>query len=158
MDLSLSERVEDLLRPYALWKCAQCGQCSSVCPSCQNGGIKIGEIMSRLSSGSLSLDDETLWQCAMCLSCTERCPYGMSPAEALTVLRNLAAQEGHLPASYREEAQRYLSTGRSFPKTGLTRKIRREMELPELEEDEKAVWEIKSLARGTRLGRIPIEE
>lgn len=146
-----------MLRPYPIWKCAQCGQCSSICPSNRSGGIKIGEIMCRVSAGTISLDDESIWHCAMCLSCTERCPYGMSPAEVLTALRNLAAQEGYVPASYKAEAKLYLTTGRSFPVTGLTKKIRKEMELPELVPDSEAVRQVNALAKRTRLGRIELD-
>lgn len=142
----------------SLWKCQQCGSCSAVCPSALHGGIRVGEIMARAAIGAVDVrSDLSLWLCAVCQGCSERCPSDVGPAEIINALRNLAADHGNLPTYLKEEAKRYLQTGACFPRTGLTKKMRKELGLKDLETDVRSLAEIKELASRTRMGRLPLE-
>lgn len=158
MDPSLPGALQKILPEMDLWKCHQCGQCSGVCPSFQHGGIRTREIIERASVGALELSkDSSIWLCMMCQGCTERCQLGVDPATVITLIRNLAAEAGNRPDHFAEEAKLFIDTGLSFPKTGLTKKLRKEMGLNELEVDRSSLEDLKVIVEKTRLGRVKLE-
>ncbi|QLH75113.1 MAG: 4Fe-4S dicluster domain-containing protein [Methanomassiliicoccales archaeon] len=137
--------------------CHQCSQCSGVCPSQRQGGINPREIMMRYTSGLADPADNVLWLCTMCHSCVERCQLDVRPAELITRLREEGAIIGSIPRSFQEEARLFMRTGLSFPSTGLTKKIRREMGLDELLPDARAMKDINVIVASTRLGRVKLD-
>jgi heterodisulfide reductase subunit C len=158
MDPSLPDALRKILPEMQLWKCHQCGQCSSVCPSYQHGGIRIGEIIERASVGALEVSrDPSIWLCMLCQGCTERCQLGANPATVITLIRNIAAASGNLPKHLAEEAKLFLETGLSFPQTGLTKKLRKEMGLKEVEVEDSSLRDLKLIVSRTRLGRLKLE-
>ncbi|MGD0056274.1 MAG: 4Fe-4S dicluster domain-containing protein [Methanomassiliicoccales archaeon] len=158
MDPSFPDALRNILPEVELWKCHQCGQCSGVCPSFQHGGIRVGEIIERASIGALELSkDSSVWLCMMCQGCTERCQLGVEPATVITLIRNLAAEAGNRPDRFAEEAKLFIDTGLSFPKTGLTKKLRKEMGLDDFEVDRSSLEDLKVIVEKTRLGRVKLE-
>jgi heterodisulfide reductase subunit C len=154
LQASLREGFDDL----RLWRCQQCGQCSAVCPSYKNGGINPREVMERALTASIDLErDRSIWQCTMCNACSERCQLDVDPARVITALRNLAAEKGNVPAHFLSEARLFVSSGMAFPVTGLTKKLRVELKLEELEVGEDTIDEIRIIASKTRMGRVDIE-
>jgi heterodisulfide reductase subunit C len=135
-------------------RCQQCGCCAAVCPSYRHGGIRPAEVMARAMVCSLDPQTEVLWKCARCMSCSERCPSGAEPGEVIARLRERVAEQGGAPAYLMDEAKRFVQTGTCFPRTGMTKKMRRDLDLPEGEVTERAVREIKEIARRTKLGRL----
>lgn len=152
-------RAQELRRRHrSVGECQQCGACLAVCPSGRHGGIDCADLMHRASLGTVDPAEEgSVWRCAACMSCSERCPSAAAPAEVIALLREEAARAGNLPEHFREEARRYLETGACFPRTGLTRKMRRELGLEEAEASEEAVREAREIARRTGLGRLALE-
>jgi hypothetical protein len=75
----------------------------------------------------------------------------------ITLIRNLAAEVGNRPDHFAEEARLFVDTGLSFPKTGLTKKLRKEMGLDELEVDPSSLEDLKVIVGITRLGRVKLE-
>ena len=108
--------------------------------------------------GTLSLEKErSIWQCVMCNSCSERCQLGVDPAHVITILRAAAAAKGNRPAHFTEEAKLFMSTGMSFPRTGMTKKMRGEFGLSEVNVTAATMEELAKLIQRTNLGRIKIE-
>ncbi|MBC7108693.1 MAG: 4Fe-4S dicluster domain-containing protein [Methanomassiliicoccales archaeon] len=139
----------------SLWECHQCGQCSAVCPSQLHGGIRTREIIERAMLGAINVEkEETIWFCMMCQSCTERCQLNVNPSFIITLVRNLASERGNIPKQYVDEAKLFMKTGLSFPKTGLTKKMRSEMKLDDFDIDQKTMTEITFIVNRTRLGRL----
>lgn len=93
----------------------------------------------------------------MCQGCTERCQLGVEPAMVITLVRNMAAESGNLPDHFAEEARLFIDTGLSFPKTGLTKKIRKEMGLDDIEVKSSTLEDLRTIIERTRLGRIKLE-
>ncbi len=152
------ELRSDAITDLELWRCDQCGQCTSVCPSRKNGGIRTRDVMERAANGTFDASlDEQIWRCLMCNSCSERCELDADPAEVITLLRNIAAERGNVPEHFKEEARLFLATGLSFPSTGMTKKIRREMGLPDLVVKEETIADVRRIVAGTRLGRVKLE-
>lgn len=152
-DLGMARWLENVV-PLAML-CQQCGGCAAVCPSQKHGGIRPAELMARAATGSCDpLHESSLWLCARCMSCSERCPSSADPGEVIAHLRERAVVGGAVPAFLREEAQRFLTTGQSFPRTGMTKKIRKELALPDGEISEEAVAEAREICHQTGLGRI----
>lgn len=135
--------------------CQQCGECASICPSQRHGGIRPAEVMARVSLGALQPeDDASLWLCARCMSCTERCPSDADPGEVIALLRERSAERGSVPLYLVDEANRFAATGLCFPRTGMTRKLRKELGLPDGEVTERALKESSEIVRRTALGRF----
>jgi len=158
MDTTLRELLDSIDPTGELWKCHQCGQCSFICPSYRNGGIRTREVMELTLIGAIDpADDDSIWQCTMCNSCTERCQMGVDPATVINALRNLAASKGNVPDHFLQEAKLFKTTGLSFPITGLTKKMRKEMELEDLEITDSAKDDLEKLIGATRLGDLDLE-
>lgn len=153
------EKLLDSLDPEVdLWKCHQCGQCSAICPSYRHGGIKTREIMELVLVGGIDpKENDSIWLCAMCNGCSERCQLGVDPTGVIVALRNLAAESGNIPEHFKQEARLLNETGISFPITGLTKKLRKELGLDPLEVSEAARTELKCIVEKTGLGGIDLE-
>lgn len=138
--------------------CQQCGECASVCPSQRHGGIRPADLMARAALGAVDpMEDRTLWQCARCMACSERCPSDADPGEVIARLRELAVQRGNRPQYFVEEAKRFLATGICFPRTGMTKKMRKELALPDGEVTTAALKDVAEICRRTGLGRLRLE-
>ncbi|MHA2231026.1 MAG: 4Fe-4S dicluster domain-containing protein [Candidatus Hodarchaeales archaeon] len=71
--------------------CIQCGACSAICPSNQEGLNPFRAI--RLASlGFIDelADDIAIWACCKCFLCSDVCPQNIQPAELINFLRGLA--------------------------------------------------------------------
>ena len=154
----LRELLDSIDPAMELWKCHQCGQCTSICPSCRNGGIRTSEVMERALIGAIDpAIEDSIWQCTMCNSCTERCQLGVDPAGIINSLRNIAAESGNVPEHFVREARLFKTTGLSFPITGLTKRMREEMGLENIEVSDSAKDDLRKLISATRLGVLDLE-
>ncbi len=116
------------------------------------------EVMERAAEEALLLqDEESIWLCVMCNSCSERCQLGVDPAFVITLLRQAAAQVGNRPQHFADEAKLFHASGLSFPSTGMTRKLRKELGLPELNVSQKAIADVRWIIQRTSMGRVNIE-
>jgi heterodisulfide reductase subunit C len=141
-----------------VWKCQQCGLCSGICPSEKAGGIRPIEVLTRACLGTLDLkEDRTLWLCAMCNSCSERCQMGVGPSETMALLRGEAASRGNVPKHFSEEAKLFIRTGLSFPNTGMTKKLRKDLGLEDLAISPQTMEQLTALIKRTRLGGLKLE-
>jgi heterodisulfide reductase subunit C len=114
--------------------------------------------MERAAEEALLLqDEESIWLCVMCNSCSERCQLGVDPALVITLLRQAAAQVGNRPQRFADEVKLFHASGLSFPNTGMTRKLREELGLPELCVSQMAIDDVRSIIKRTSMGRVKIE-
>lgn len=137
--------------------CHQCSQCSGVCPSRHNGGINPREIMMRHASGMDDPGDPVLWLCTMCHSCEERCQLEAAPAALIRKLRERSTDQGLCPKAFSEEAKLFMRTGLSFPNSGLTKKMRKELGLPDLIVDQRSLDDLSVVVKRSRLGGLRFE-
>jgi hypothetical protein len=62
-----------------------------------------------------------------------------------------------VPQHFKDEAKLFISSGMSFPRTGLTKKMRREFGLEELEVSDQTMLELTKILERTTLGRVKLE-
>ena len=100
-----------------LLRCFQCGTCTSDCPVARfSDSYRPRQIirMAQLGLKDRVLNSSTLWLCAACFTCTDRCPQDVEVASVIRVLRNLAAEEGCVPAVFKDQATCILNSGYAY--------------------------------------------
>lgn len=133
--------------------CFACGTCTAACP--------VREIeetysprktihMILLGMREQVLDSDFIWYCATCYSCEERCPQGVSFAEIITAVKNIAAREGKLHPAYYTQLDLLKQFGRLYELEEFDNKKRMKMGLDELKTSQDEV--------GAILEKVKIEE
>jgi heterodisulfide reductase subunit C len=118
-----------------LMRCFQCGTCTSDCPIARFSDTYRPRQIIRMAQLGLKdrvLNSDTLWLCAACFTCTDRCPQDVEVASVIRVLRNLAAEEGHIPQVFKEECASILESGYAYRIPELRVKKRESTGLPPL--------------------------
>ncbi len=76
--------------------CYQCGKCTAGCPVTFKMDYSPNQIMRMIQLGMRSkvLESKTPWLCASCYTCASRCPCGVSLANIMDSLKQMAQKEG----------------------------------------------------------------
>jgi hypothetical protein len=82
---------------------------------------------------------------------------GVEPSEILMFLRGEAAVRGNIPRHFSEEAKLFIDSGLSFPNSGMTRKLRKELGLDVLTVSPETLEQLAVLLKRTRLGGLKLE-
>ncbi len=128
--------------------CYQCGVCTGGCPSSKRTALKTRKVVHKASLGlSDVVDSDVLWYCLMCYRCSNNCRLGIDVANVMAALRNMAAREGRAPKTFIRVGKTFADTGLSFPVTKYTEKLRSELGLRPLRMNEKALDEVKKIAK-----------
>jgi heterodisulfide reductase subunit C len=118
-----------------LMRCFQCGTCTSDCPIARFSDTYRPRQIIRMTQLGLKdrvLSSDTLWLCASCFTCTDRCPQDVEVASVIRVLRNLAAEEGHVPQVFKDQCASILESGYAYKIPELRVKKREQLGLPPL--------------------------
>lgn len=87
----------DLRFPDYLYGCYECGICVAACPSARFYDFSPRRIAQAAAREDVALVyqqmQEDVWECSQCFSCV-RCPRGNNPGGIITVLREVAVNEG----------------------------------------------------------------
>ena len=98
----------DLRFPDYLYGCYECGICVAACPSARFYDFSPRRIAQAAAREDVALVyqqmQEDVWECSQCFSCV-RCPRGNNPSGIITVLREVAVNNGL--ASAREALEGY---------------------------------------------------
>ena len=160
-DVNRKQELEELresARP-----CFQCGICASSCPVFRvtpemNPRVAVDSI---IASGEIS-DDGTEWLCAYCLMCDQRCPMGVSLAEILLGIKNIAASEGKAPTEFIQTMETLADDGCLSPISSRSEKKRSELGLPDLPRpdpvDIQKMFEATSAADVLEINKAAMEE
>ncbi|MCP4220920.1 MAG: 4Fe-4S dicluster domain-containing protein [bacterium] len=125
--------------------CFSCGTCTAACP--------VREIESSYSPRKFIrmillgmreevLSSEFIWLCSTCYSCEERCPQGVSFAEIVTAVKNIAAREGRLHPAYKTQLNLLSQFGRLYELEELDNKKRKKIGLDSLKTNEPEVGKL----------------
>ncbi len=103
-------------------KCFSCGTCTSGCPVFQvESGYNPRKIIRMILLGMRKevLSSKMIWLCARCYACTANCPQEVSFADIMTVLRDMAIEEGHAPAELLEKIENLTQAANEFRKDSI---------------------------------------
>jgi len=156
VDPAFKNKILDSPGGETLRYCFQCGTCTASCPVIRAAGdayiVRKLLKMARLGLKEKLLSSEVLWYCAVCHGCEERCPQGVEVPEVLAVLRNLAAEEGHVPKGLRAFAGNIAKFGLSMEMSEDQEMWREAMGLPRLSKPNPK--QVKRIAEETGLVKI----
>ena len=81
--------------------CYQCGKCSAGCPTAYEMFHPIHAMVRLVQLGRKdeALASRSQWVCVACEACSTRCPKDVYPAKLMTVLREMAQEEGTVNAN-----------------------------------------------------------
>ena len=135
MDHRFKYEISKMHGGEKLMRCFQCGTCTSDCPIARFSDTYRPRQIIRMTQLGLKdrvLKSDTLWLCASCFTCTDRCPQDVEVASVIRVLRNLAAEQGHIPQVFKEECASILESGYAYKIPELRVKKRETSGLPPL--------------------------
>jgi len=100
-------------------ECYQCGKCSAGCPVAYEMFHPIHAMVRLVQLGRRdeALASRSQWVCVACEACSTRCPKDVDPARLMTVLREMAQEEGCVNANESDIYdfhQSFLSSVRMF--------------------------------------------
>lgn len=126
MDVPLEEKQKlfdqvkaDLRYDSVLYGCYECGICVAACPSARFYDFSPRVITQTVARddvhGFFELMNDSIWDCSQCFSCV-RCPRGNSPGGLITVMREVAVNNGMQTAkdalrAYSRVIYKVMSTG-----------------------------------------------
>jgi len=81
--------------------CYQCGKCSAGCPTAYEMYHPVHAMVRLVQLGRKdeALRSRSQWVCVACEACSTRCPKDVDPARLMTVLREMAQEEGCVNAN-----------------------------------------------------------
>ncbi len=89
--------MADHRMPDYIYGCYECGICVAVCPSARFYDFSPRRIAQAVARQDVELVfqqmQEDIWECSQCFSCL-RCPRGNNPGGIITVMREVAINEG----------------------------------------------------------------
>jgi heterodisulfide reductase subunit C len=135
MDPKFKYEISKMHGGEKLMRCFQCGTCTSDCPIARFSDTYRPRQIIRMTQLGLKdrvLNSDTLWLCASCFTCTDRCPQDVEVASVIRVLRNLAAEQGHIPQVFKEQCASILESGYAYKIPELRVKKRESSGLPPL--------------------------
>jgi heterodisulfide reductase subunit C len=87
----------DIRFPDYLYGCYECGICVAACPSARFYDFSPRRIAQAAGRADIELVyqqmEEDIWECSQCFSCV-RCPRGNNPGGIITILREVAVNNG----------------------------------------------------------------
>jgi heterodisulfide reductase subunit C len=96
-----SKLIKDVLNDLkaspdlGLYKCVQCGMCTSVCPGANQTEYDPRDMIRRVLEDDESvIDDDNIWNCFSCYTCNSICPSGNNASEVNQILRQMAIEKG----------------------------------------------------------------
>lgn len=140
IDLSKSDakfRKELASRPGGekVMACFTCRTCTASCPvSAVNNRFNPYRIIRMALYGLKDevLQSDFIWLCSSCYACQERCPQGVSITDFMTLLKNLAVEEGHAPGGIKAQRDLIKGQGRIYAIDEFDNKKRNKINLPSL--------------------------
>ncbi len=121
LDRSFGRRIAASPGAEELYRCFQCGACSSACPLSLYMDHTPRRIMALARAGFKQevLSSNTIWLCTSCYACTVNCPKKIKITDVMYVLKQQALKEGYYPKRFatpvlaREFFKSVQRTGRS---------------------------------------------
>lgn len=138
LDRTFADEVASKPGGEDIRRCLACGMCTAGCPvrevDCRYSPRRLIRMI-LLGMREEVLNSDFLWLCSNCFTCQERCPQGVRIPEIIRTVKNIAADEGHLPTNLQAVADTIAQIGRIYEVEDFDNKKRAKNDLPELEKD-----------------------
>ena len=133
--------------------CFACGACDGGCPvrkiySDYHPRKIIHMVLLGMKDKVLS--SPLIWLCSTCYTCYERCPQNVKLCEVMNVLKNMAAEAGHVPSALAMQPELFSKFGRLYEIDDFDNKKRDKLGLPAIKmeaSDVAKIMEICGLSR-----------
>jgi len=135
LDPEFRRKVKEIPGVEKIRLCFQCGTCTADCPIARFSEVYNPRKLMRMVQLGMKdrlLSSEALWLCAACFTCVDHCPQDVDIAGVVRALRNMAVNEGVIPAVFRELIDNIRKTGYAYRIPELRLKKRVENGLPPL--------------------------
>lgn len=135
IDTQFIKELAELPGGNKIRACFTCRSCTASCPVNEvneafNPLMIIRKTLYGFKKEVLSAD--FIWLCTSCYACQERCPQDVNIADFMTLLKNMAVEEGFMPQGIRAQRDFVKGQGRIYPIDDFDNKKRVKAELPEL--------------------------
>jgi Fe-S oxidoreductase len=126
---SLTDQLNPEIREFLIemgaedvFKCYQCGKCSSVCPWFQVGTYDfpvyrfpleaaLGMMASSEDKDELMAEVDKIYRCVGCAACVKQCPHGVKIPSILRAARRILVEYGSYPEALKDVVGRIRDTG-----------------------------------------------
>jgi len=119
-------------------RCFACGTCSVGCPVREiDEKYNPRKIIRMVLLGMREqvLKSDFIWLCSTCYTCYDRCPQGVQLTSIMTALKNIAAREGYIHPSFKEQARLVKEFGRLYEVEDFDNKKRKKLGLPPVQKN-----------------------
>ena len=138
IDPTFAQRVAADPGGERLTRCFACGTCTASCP--------VREVTERynprriIHMALLGLKEQVLtsdfiWLCSTCYACQERCPQDVRITDLMHAIKNVAVQEGHVPAACLTPVDLLSAHARLYDITDVVNATRTALGLPAIIEE-----------------------
>jgi heterodisulfide reductase subunit C len=134
LSIEYETRNEFLEISEAVEKCFKCATCALVCPVTRyvEGYGPRNTFVYDIFSSAEPAANKDIWSCASCHKCYEVCPQDVNPAMVFESLKEVSFKNGWAPPNIVALVEAVIHTGRAFPITDTTKRIRAQLALPPL--------------------------
>ena len=128
----LKEEINDEIREVLIeegaidiYKCYQCGKCTSICPWFQvdmydfpvyrfSLETAMGMVASSEDKDELAAEIDKIYRCVGCEACLDQCPHGIDTPRILRAARRLLVDFGSYPDTLKSTVQKIKNVGNPF--------------------------------------------
>ncbi|MFX1367390.1 MAG: 4Fe-4S dicluster domain-containing protein [Promethearchaeota archaeon] len=153
LDSGFRSEIQSMPNGDELSACFACSTCTAACPIANQWDYKPHQLIRMILLGMREevLSSKEIWECLTCFQCQERCPQKVRVTDIIFDLKNLAAEDGKVPANI-------LALGKSLIEKGQLYEVLNDWEREDLglepEVPGLGTDPIKEILKGTRTGRL----
>jgi len=108
MDSGFKDEIASQAGAESFMRCFTCGTCTASCPVAEvHDEYDPRKIirMAILGMREEVLSSDILWMCSRCYTCYALCPQDVKFSDVVSILRDMAIKEGHVPKERYEQAR-----------------------------------------------------
>ncbi|MFW9788888.1 MAG: 4Fe-4S dicluster domain-containing protein [Candidatus Thorarchaeota archaeon] len=119
LDPKFREEIHSMPNAEELSACFACSTCTAACPIANIWEYKPHQLIRMILLGMRDevLSSNEIWLCLTCFQCQERCPQKVRVTDIFFDCKNLAAEEGKIPANIVGLAKELLDKGQLYTVT-----------------------------------------